>query len=507
MMLALLLAAASAQPPGRLVVLVVVDQLRYEDLLWLGPEFGPKGFAGLGQPAPMRYETAVTETAADHAILSTGTYADVNGVIGNRLWQDGRAREAVDDPACPVWGTKSGKSAAALRAPTVGDAYKLNRDGRAKVVSVAVKDRSALFLGGSSADMAIWWETDTGEMASTSCYAPAPPPWVPRHPAEAFRDWVWTMSRPDAIARLVPEARMPGALPVDDLGPEFPHRVGQGRLDRRLFHAIRFSPAGTTIALQTARAALAAYHLGGTAGQTDLLNLAVAAVDTVGHSFGTLARERLDAILRTHAELSGFLDELRARFGPRLSVVLTADHGLTPMAADQQRLRVATGGTLDIDELTARTSRALDDALGPRPDGWVAGIDGNALALKPPFPARAIAVAAEALRGEPGIFRVVAGGDIDHADAALRHAYFAGRSGQILFVMRPLWTLKKRSDGADHGSPWNDDALVPLMVSARGARLREDAVFRATQVAPTVARLLGTSPPAAAFDVPAIEGE
>src|SRR5262249_54869767 len=105
----LLSAALAAAPQGRLVVLVVVDQLRYADLLWLAPEFGHKGFAGLGGPAPMRYETAVAETAPGHAVLSTGAYADLNGIVGNSFWQGNRYQEAVEDPACPVWGTSVGR--------------------------------------------------------------------------------------------------------------------------------------------------------------------------------------------------------------------------------------------------------------------------------------------------------------------------------------------------------------------------------------------------------------
>jgi hypothetical protein len=65
--------------------------------------------------------------------------------------------------------------------------------------------------------------------------------------------------------------------------------------------------------------------------------------------------------------------------------------------------------------------------------------------------------------------------------------------------------LKKPSDGADHGSPWNDDALVPLMLQAPGYRFRAEPRFRATQVAPSVSLLLGAAPPAAALDVPALE--
>jgi len=77
----------------------------------------------------------------------------------------------------------------------------------------------------------------------------------------------------------------------------------------------------------------------------------------------------------------------------------------------------------------------------------------------------------------------------------------------VLLVPRPLWTLKKRADGADHGSPWNDDALVPLMLQAPGFHLGHEAVFRALQVAPSLAALLDTAPPAAAMDLPAIEHE
>ena len=502
-MIAALLLAAAAASQGRLVVLVVVDQLRYQDVLWLAPALGPRGFAGMGRAAPMRYETAVAETAPGHAVLSTGAYADVNGIVGNSFWQGARYQEAVDDPACPVWGVKAGRSAAALRAPTIGDMLKLNTGGAARVVGIAVKDRSALFLVGPSADLALWWEADIGEMASTACYAPGPPAWLPRRPAEAFKDWVWTLSRPDAIARLLPQPRATGARPVLDLGPEFPHTVGRGTLDDRLYRAIRNTPAGTTIALRAARSAVAALKLG-EAGRTDLLTVALASVDTVGHQYGTLSRERVDAVLRMHDELSAFLDELRKRLGTRLSIVLTSDHGLTPTEADEQPLRVP-GGTVATDELIPRINRALDQAMGARPDGWVAGIEGNSLALRAPFPARAIDVAVEVLRREPGLFRVVPAAEVDRAEAFIRHSWFPGRSGQVLLVVRPLWTLKPRDAGANHGSTWNDDALVPLMVEAAEFRLRRDAQFRATQVAPTVAALLETAPPSAALDSAAIE--
>ena len=259
MILALLLSAALAQ--GRLVVVVVVDQLRYGDLTWLSPELGPKGFAGLGAPSPMRYDTVVTETAADHAVLSTGAYADLNGIVGNRFWEDGGIRQSVDDPDCAAWGDpKAKRSARLLRVPTVGDAYKLDTDGGGgRVVSVSIKDRSALFLAGPSADLALWFELDTGEFVSTDCYAKGPPSWLPQHPAAQLENWTWNLSRPDVIARLVPEEREAGAAPKFELGPAFPHVLHPGK---KFFEAVRNSPAATTIALKAARAAVQGMSLG-----------------------------------------------------------------------------------------------------------------------------------------------------------------------------------------------------------------------------------------------------
>ena len=491
----------ASQPLGRLVVLVVIDQLRYQDLLWLAPELGARGFGGVGRPEPMRYDTAVTETAADHAVLSTGAYADLSGIVGNRYYSEEKRHESVEDPACPVWGAPQvGRSAALLRVPTVGDAFKLGTNGAGRVVTVALKDRSALFLGGTSADLALWLESATGRMTSSECYAKQPPAWLEKlwreHPISEWKDWVWSPLDAAVVARYSPRAETPGA--ASEVGPRFPHQVGKGRVDKELISSLKWTPAGTTIALQAARAAVESLRLGD-AGSTDLLGLAVSAVDGVGHQFGTTAPERVDAVLRTHQEVTAFLDFLRARLGSRLSIVLTADHGVTPIAADERRLRTP-GGTIDVDAMIKRVNEALGQALGPRPGGWVLAVDGSAMFLHQPHPPRALEVAAQVLRREPGLWKAVLPDEVAREPSAVRHAVFPGLSGEILLVPRPLWTLKKPTDGADHGSPWNDDALVPLAVQAPGWKLRRDGrVLDAAQVAPTVAALLGTAPPAAAL--------
>src|SRR6266852_3071621 len=421
-------AAGAAEQRGKLVVVIVVDQLRTEDLLVLRDELGPRGFAGLGQPVPIRYETALTHTAPGHATLATGAWPEVHGIVANRFVEGEELREAVEDPGCPAWEGKRGVSAAALRAPTFADALKLASRGRARVLSIAIKDRGALFLAGSSADLALFYDLERGELTSTTCYAPGPPDWLSAlqkaHPPSEWKDWTWTLSRPEAVYARIAEER----TEIHDLygiGPSFPHRIGTGDVSPRLFRALRAAPPSTTIVLRAARAGLEAMQLG-PRGRTDLLLLSLAGVDYVGHSTGTASRERMDLLLRMHDELGAFLRDLRARFGDGLSVLLTSDHGATPTppTAAQVHLRALH---VPAAELTGPVQKALDQAFGPHP-GWVLLMDDGVLALRrfPGVdPARAAEIAAEALRRVPGVWKAVTQAGVADAGPILRHAHRA----------------------------------------------------------------------------------
>ena len=510
----------SARPaPGKLVLLVSIDQLRYQDVLTLAPEFGPEGFAGLGQPTPLRYETSVTETAADHATLATGAWAELHGIVANKWMEGGRAKQSIDDPACAIWERPDdGRSAVALRVPTVGDALKLGTRGRSRVVSVANKDRVALLLGGASADLALFWDDLGGRFTSTTCFAKQAPDWVEKlrqdHPINEWLTYVWTPSRPPEVMARYADAESPGMNPKGRIQERFPHPVGQAENGQRLWFALRQTPAGTTLALQAARAAIEAYSLGDQ-GEADLLMLGIASVDGVGHQFGTHSPERIDTLLRLHDELGEFLRWLRARLGSRLSIVLTGDHGLQPIPAQSNKLKLEAR-VLSREELGAQVERALASQLGPAPGGaYVDFFDPPFLSLKRTGTGdldHTIHLAAQSLRKEPGLWRVVeTARALEQGNAGepdfVRHALYPGRSGDLLLIPRPLFMLLKNDDGADHGTPWNDDALVPFYSRAPGWSLRaqyKGGVLRATQVAPTLAAILEVSPPSAAFAEPAL---
>ncbi len=507
----------AAEPgAGRLVVLVVIDQLRYAELLLLAPELGDAGFAGLGAPLPARYETLNTETAAGHATLSTGAWPEVHGIVGNSLLEDGAPRAAVDDARCPEWGKRAGgRSAAALLVPTVGDELKLASLGRARVVAIAGKDRAALLLAGQSADLALYWDPDQGQLTSTSCYADAPPPWVQLErqalPLSKWLHWEWSPSRPLQRLSRYGVAEAPGAVPSNGIGPRFPHAVGQGDLSPRYYKALRASPAGTEILLGAARAAAEGLSLGAR-GEADLLLISLSAADYSGHAFGAQSVEKIDNLLVMHDELSRFFAHLRGRLGERVSFVLSSDHGAPPLGQHARALRLP-GGALAAPALRARLEQALSTKFAhPPPDGFVTFLDDPWLGLRR-VPGVALeslaAAAAEALEREPGIARALTAAQVlaEPAVSPFRHSFAPGRSGDVLFEARPGWNFPPEGDAMEHRAHWNEAALVPLLISAPGFELRpalRGATLRTTQVAPTLARLLGIAPPAAALDEAAV---
>ena len=505
------LGSAARAQGGKLVVLVVVDQLRYQDLLWAREQFGPGGFGGLGQPVQARYRTALTHTAPDHATLSTGTYPDVHGVVGNSLVADGKPIEAIEDPNCENWRGTRHQGPGKLLVPTVADELKLATLGRARSLAVAFKDRGALFLAGPGADLALFWDYDTGELTSSRCYASGPPGWLAelqrKHPVSEWKDYVWTLSRPEAIYARLAE-RESAFADSYGFGGQFPHRVGR-EPGKSLFTALRASPPSTTIVLRAAEAGVSGMRLGDR-GETDLLMISISGLDYIGHAYGTASRERLDMLLRMHDGLSEFVSRLRARLKGRVSFVLSADHGATPSAQTVTAARLF-GVKLQFSTLESAAVDALDKQFG-RHDKWVDLIDDGVLVLRrfPDVdPVRAAQTAASAIAMVPGIWRAVAAADMPSQDLVLRHSFHPSRSGDLMFVQVPLVTVTG-PDIASHGSPWNEDALVPVLFATPGFRLRpalQGGILDPIQVAPTLSLLLGIAPPSAAFAEPFLVAE
>ena len=185
-LLAVFSSVALAQEPAtrpKLVVVIVIDQFRPDYLQRFRPYFGTGGFnLFLRRGANFteaEYKHAVTFTCPGHAVVLTGTYANVNGIISNQWYDSKSGRQeycAADRSVTLIGSSDPGRSPQNLIGSTVGDELKRTSRGRSRVIAMAGKDRSAIMLGGHKADGAYWMEDSL--FVTSTYYMKELPVWV-----------------------------------------------------------------------------------------------------------------------------------------------------------------------------------------------------------------------------------------------------------------------------------------------------------------------------------------
>src|SRR5258707_5188772 len=146
----LVLAAQTlAQDKPKLVVGIVVDQMRQEYLYRFENKFGENGFKRLMNGGFMltnaHYNYVPTFTGPGHASIFTGSTPAIHGIIGNDWWDKALKKNVNcvgDDRQKPV-GSADGNGDVSpwrLLSTTITDELKLATQKKSKVVGIAIKD-------------------------------------------------------------------------------------------------------------------------------------------------------------------------------------------------------------------------------------------------------------------------------------------------------------------------------------------------------------------------------
>jgi predicted AlkP superfamily pyrophosphatase or phosphodiesterase len=523
-------ARAAAQSPGsatgarpRLVVAIAVDQLRADYLDRFRPFFGRSGFNLFLQRgasfASARYEHATTSTCPGHAVMLTGSYGTVNGIIGNDWYDAAAGKEvycAADTTVRLIGVDLEGRSPRNLRNATVGDLLKISTGGRSKVVTVSAKDRSAIMMGGHLADAAYWME-DTLFVTSTY-YRQALPAWAGEFngagKVTSYHGKKWERLLPAAAYEMVGPDDVAAEADEAGTGRTFPHTIAGGpSLGEEFVEAFDLSPFSNDVVADFAMRAVTREGLGRDT-VPDLLGISFSANDRIGHAYGPDSHEVMDVTVRldrTLAQLFAFLD--RTVGLANVVMVLTGDHGVAPLpevfaslhpGASPRRFHPAVVDTAVEAALRARYG------VAPAP-GWIVYHDQPHLYLNPAAVRGkrismedAERVAQAAIMSVPGVHEALTSADLATGRArALRSAevlsFYPGRSGNIYYQMQPYVLVDDEPTGTGHGTPWSYDQQVPLLFYGSrivpGVRRTPAAV---ADIAPTLSALLGLTAPAGA---------
>ena len=493
--------AAQTAPPG-LVVVLVVDQMRADTL----ERYGAGWTGGLRRLfddgavfREAKHSYFGTLTCAGHATIATGTIPSTHGMLLDGWWDavaGRRVRCTADDSVEAVAygsGAREQHGPATMRVASLADELRLQNDPSAQVVAFAVKARAAVPLAGHRGDAVAWF--DPGNVWTTStAFAETPVPFVAEHirthPVEDARGQVWT-----------PVSSTSDGTNGSD--PHFEHRLasesGAGEADRAFYAAWRRSPWADEYVAGLATAAVDALELGRGPG-TDYLAVGFSAADYVGHDFGPHSAEVEDTYLRLDRTLGRLFDHLDTAVGrDRYVVALSADHGLGPIP-EQATAMGLDAGRIERGEVLAHVNRVLEPFFGP--GEHAVGMGHIELYFAPGVYDRlraneeALAAVLAALGTYPGVQRAYRGEELatgpfaDALTAQVARSYFPGRSGDLVVIPKPYWYTWIRA--ADHGTGYDYDARVPLVLAGPGiVPGRYSGAAAPEDIAPTLAFLTG----------------
>ncbi|MCU0402930.1 MAG: alkaline phosphatase family protein [Chitinophagaceae bacterium] len=348
-------------PRPKLVVGLMVDQMRWDFLYRYYDRFGQGGFKrmlGEGftcENAMIPY--AQTVTAAGHASVYTGSVPAINGIMGNE-WFDREKGDyvyCVEDNTVKTIGadsTAEPMSPRNLFTSTISDELRLATNFRSKVVGVAIKDRGSILPAGHSGE-AYWYDSKTGNFVTSTYYHQTLPGWVSNFNARKIPDSLyaleWNTLYP--IETYVQSDKDNNAYEgrfVHEQAPVFPHKLS-GLIGTN-YGTISSTPHGNTMTLEFGKAALRAQQLGKDE-ITDMLAISLSSPDYAGHQFGPNSIEIEDIYLRLDKELELFFNFLDAEVGKgEWLFFLTADHGVAHVPGFMQKNKVAGGSSSSLFE-------------------------------------------------------------------------------------------------------------------------------------------------------------
>lgn len=515
--------ALISQP--KLILQIVVDQLRGDLIHQHQQQFGPSGFNYLIHHGldfhNANHPHANTTTCPGHATIATGSYPSLHGIVDNE-WYDRNTKElmyCMFDLKARILPTNHthtvipGRSPNNLKASTLSDEIILAKKGKAFAVSF--KDRSAIALAGH-AGKAFWFDKINGGFVTSNFYYSNYPSWVQTwNRYYKPKEFEWSLSQQESEYLNINNPTFKHNY--GNFGQSFPHHIINPPT-QDYFKSLSKTPKADQLTSDFAEQLLVHEKLGITSNQTDYLAISFSAVDAIGHQFGPNSLEAEDNLLQLDKTLSHLFTVIDKQVGlANTLIVLTADHGVSNSSSYLESHHIAEVKPLDI-VATEQYIRTLLNNNYKLPEQTL-------MSVTPPYiyfdqqilidhQLDIIIVSryiANALNKQPGIFRAyplpLSTIEKDWLSAKVDRMSYPYRSGDIYIVQPPYQSNGvQNEDKVDHGSPWQYDSYVPLLFSHPG--FKPAVISRQiyiTDIAPTLSSLLMIKYPSAAVGEPLVE--
>lgn len=517
------------KPEIRLVLVIAIDQLRADYL----ERFGPWLEGGLIQ---LQEEGIVftdghqyhanTSTGPGHASIASGVHPNRSGIISNG-WFDRNRMETVncvEDPYSAIVRTgdsstrdygaslpdKNGRSPAHLLVSTLPDWIK-EAVPNSKVFAASRKDRGAILLGGRNADLAVWYDGDTGQFVTSTYYRLEQPEWLKEFNRTGWPDRFFGKAWSPLLD--ISSSFAEADVKVTDQGwfeRSFPHAIGSSSLkpDSSFYGSFGSTPFMDMYLAELGRQIIEQERLGEDQA-VDYLSLSFSALDSVGHNYGPASPEVLDTVIRLDRTLGEFFDFLEKRIGmDHVLIALSADHGVVDLPevrsqAGQPGRRIDAKDVLCIQ----RQGQAFLSSVPGSSDEWFVSSNYlnyevlGRLNLKRSSVEEQYASALEKcdfvrkVWTRTQLLEAASSSSDDHFLRLYFNSFHPGRSPDFL-VQSEEYFLSSSGYGSTHGSPYSYDTHVPIIFAIPGTEPQKLGRFaRTVDIATTLADVLNVETP------------
>ncbi|MDL5514936.1 alkaline phosphatase family protein [Arenibacter sp. M-2] len=506
---------AQQQKP-KLVVGIVVDQMRYEYLYRFQDNYTEDGFKRILREGynvkNTHYNYVPTTTCLGHASIYTGTTPTNHGIVSNSWYSRDlkRKKYCVEDSTVFLVNNSGlnkdeenknfSRSPKNIKTTTITDELKLFTNERSKVIGLSIKDRSAISPAGHLADAAYWYNSGTGHFVTSSYYKERLPEWLiafnTKNKADSLLNLVW---KP-----LLPIEKYTNSNVDDDVFEKvfkgrkkstFPYNLKKLRSKNRNYAMLPETPYGNTILTELIQATIKGEQLG-KGKETDFLSVSYSSTDYVGHGFGIRSKEIEDTYVRMDREIATVLKTLDEEIGKNNYVLfLTADHAASdhPVFLETKQL---PGKFFNTKQLKKQLNAYLVEVFGE--NQYVAYLDNTQIYFSNTNISKeeVINKSAVFLKTVAGIKQVFAPCILtwplsnSTMGTFIKNSFNLEESGDIIYHTYSGW-MDKRSNGTTHGTAYTSDTHVPLVWYGSGIPQGETVKeYQITQIAPTLSMLL-----------------
>ena len=508
-------ASGSDLDKPKLVVSIVVDQMRFDNLDKYKESYSNNGFNRLIREGfnlkNNHFNYVPTVTGPGHSSISTGSTPKTHGIVGNN-WFNKKTQKDVYCTTDLNYENLGGNAYSAKMSPnnllvnTLGDLNRIENDMNSKTISIAIKDRGSILMGGRKANAAYWfYGKDKGEWVSSKYYM------------EELPEWVDNFNNSDIVSTYIGEWNTLYDINLykesrsDDNNFEksfkgdpsvtFPYDLNKLKHLNDGYDMLKETPFGNNLTTDFAIEAISNEKLGKDQ-FTDVLTISYSSTDYIGHNFGVDAKETQDAYLRLDLEIERLLYFLDSYVGENeYTLFLTADHGASKIPAYLNSIGIKSQ---NIEEGTVKN--ILKDVLFKSygSNQLISKVMNsqiylnneiiNSLNLSFNSIEKTIINTLNQLEYIDKVYTSedIINGNFDSGyDLLIQNGYNVLRSGDIIFKLKEN-VISYGNKGTTHGSGYAYDTHVPLIFFGKKIVQGESNVkTKITDIGPTIAKLLG----------------